>query len=113
VVAHAFNPSTWEAEAGEFLSSRPEDSQDYTEKPCLEKKKKILPVYPKIYSPFPFADIPTHFYPRGQVRACSSASLYYLPISLNLTYYVRYKLLHQGLQAMSHPNFQSLLTPLA
>jgi hypothetical protein len=23
VVAHAFNPSTWEAEAGEFLSSRP------------------------------------------------------------------------------------------
>jgi major histocompatibility complex class I len=23
VVAHAFNPSTWEAEAGRFLSSRP------------------------------------------------------------------------------------------
>jgi major histocompatibility complex class I len=23
VVAHAFNPSTWEAEAGAFLSSRP------------------------------------------------------------------------------------------
>jgi hypothetical protein len=23
IVAHAFNPSTWEAEAGEFLSSRP------------------------------------------------------------------------------------------
>jgi hypothetical protein len=23
VVAHAFNPSTWEAEAGEFLSLRP------------------------------------------------------------------------------------------
>jgi hypothetical protein len=23
VVAHAFNPSTWEAEAGSFLSSRP------------------------------------------------------------------------------------------
>ena len=23
VVAHAFNPSTWEAEAGKFLSSRP------------------------------------------------------------------------------------------
>jgi hypothetical protein len=23
VVAHAFNPSTWEAEAGEFMSSRP------------------------------------------------------------------------------------------
>jgi hypothetical protein len=28
LVAHAFNPSTWEAEAG------------YTEKPCLENKKK-------------------------------------------------------------------------
>jgi len=23
VVAHAFNPSTWEAEAGRFMSSRP------------------------------------------------------------------------------------------
>jgi hypothetical protein len=23
VVVHAFNPSTWEAEAGKFLSSRP------------------------------------------------------------------------------------------
>jgi hypothetical protein len=48
VVAHAFNPSTWEAEAGGFLSLRPawsiqrdfQDSQGYTEKPCLGKKKK-------------------------------------------------------------------------
>jgi hypothetical protein len=47
VVGHAFNPSTWEAEAGRFLSSRPadlqsefQDSQDYTEKPCLKKPKK-------------------------------------------------------------------------
>jgi hypothetical protein len=46
VVAHAFNPSTQEAEAGRFLSSRPawstefQDSQSYTEKPCLKKKKK-------------------------------------------------------------------------
>jgi hypothetical protein len=46
VVAHTFNPSTWEAEAGRFRSSRPawsksefQDSQDYTEKPCLEKPK--------------------------------------------------------------------------
>jgi hypothetical protein len=45
VVAHAFNPSTWEA--GGFLSSRPawstsefQDSQGYTEKPYLEKPKK-------------------------------------------------------------------------
>ena len=42
VVAHAFNPSTQEAKAGELLSSKPawsksefQDSQDYTEKPCL------------------------------------------------------------------------------
>jgi hypothetical protein len=44
-VAHAFNPSTREAEAGGFLSSRPAwstkcDSQGYTEKPYLEKPKK-------------------------------------------------------------------------
>ena len=45
MVAHAFNPSTREAEAGGFLSSRPglqnefQDSQGYTEKPCLEKTK--------------------------------------------------------------------------
>jgi hypothetical protein len=44
VVAQAFNPSTWEAEAGGFLSSRPgwsiqsefQDIQGYTEKPYLE-----------------------------------------------------------------------------
>jgi hypothetical protein len=46
VVAHAFNPSTREAEAGGFLSSKPawstefQDNQDYTEKPCLGKEKK-------------------------------------------------------------------------
>jgi len=45
VVAHAFNPSTWEAEAGGFLSpaglqSEFQDSQGYTEKSCLQKKPK-------------------------------------------------------------------------
>jgi hypothetical protein len=37
-----FNPSTQEAEAGRFLRLQNEfpDSQSYTEKPCLEKKKK-------------------------------------------------------------------------
>ena len=41
MVVCAFNPSTWEAEAGGFLGSRPawstefQDSQSYTEKPCL------------------------------------------------------------------------------
>jgi hypothetical protein len=44
VVAHAFNPSTREAEAGGFLRSRTawstnefQDSQGNTEKPCLKK----------------------------------------------------------------------------
>ena len=37
VVAHAFNPSTREAEAGRFLSAF-QDSQDYTEN--LEKQNK-------------------------------------------------------------------------
>jgi hypothetical protein len=47
VAAHAFNPSTWEAEAGDFwvqgqpgLQSEFQDSQGYTEKPCLEKPQK-------------------------------------------------------------------------
>jgi hypothetical protein len=49
VVTHTFDPSTWEAEAGRFLSSRPAlvyrvnsmtASQGYTEKLYLEKKKK-------------------------------------------------------------------------
>ena len=50
VVAHSSNPSTWEAEAGGFLSLRPDwstewstefqDSQGYTEKPCLKKTNK-------------------------------------------------------------------------
>jgi hypothetical protein len=48
MVVHTFNPSTPETEAGRFLSSRPawaiqsefQDSQGYTEKPCLEKPKK-------------------------------------------------------------------------
>jgi hypothetical protein len=47
VVAHTFNPSTWEAQAGGFLSSRPAwstkwipGSQGYTEKPCLKKQNK-------------------------------------------------------------------------
>jgi hypothetical protein len=44
-VAHTFNPSTWEAEAGGVrgqpgLQSEFQDSQGYTEKPCLKKPKK-------------------------------------------------------------------------
>ena len=44
MAAHAFNPSTWEAEVGGFLSrgqpglqSEFQDSHGYTEKPHLEK----------------------------------------------------------------------------
>jgi hypothetical protein len=47
VVAHTFNPSTREAEQADFwvrgqpgLQSEFQDSQGYTEKPCLEKPKK-------------------------------------------------------------------------
>jgi hypothetical protein len=46
-VTHTFNPSTWEAETGGFLRSRPtwsksefQDSQGYTEKPCLKTNKQ-------------------------------------------------------------------------
>ena len=42
-MAHAFNPSTWEAEAGGFLSSglqsEFQDSQGYTEKSYLKKNQ--------------------------------------------------------------------------
>jgi hypothetical protein len=49
VVAHdAFDLSTWEAEAGGFLSSRRawsrvefKESHGYTEKPCLKKPKPL------------------------------------------------------------------------
>jgi hypothetical protein len=42
MVVHAFNSSTWEAEAGRFLSLQSELqlSQGYTEKTCPKKKKK-------------------------------------------------------------------------
>ena len=43
---HTFNPSIWEAEEGNFwvrgqpgLQREFQDSQGYTEKPCLEKPK--------------------------------------------------------------------------
>jgi hypothetical protein len=46
VLVHAFDPSTWEAEEGGFLSSRQpglqsefQDSQGYAEKPVLENKQ--------------------------------------------------------------------------
>ena len=47
MVEHTFNPSTWEAGAGRFefeasLVYREQvfqDSQGYTEKPCLKKTK--------------------------------------------------------------------------
>jgi hypothetical protein len=38
MVAHAFNPSTWEAEAKPGLQSEFQDSWSYTKKPCLIKQ---------------------------------------------------------------------------
>jgi hypothetical protein len=38
VVAHTFNSSTWEVEAGRQISEF-KASQDYTEKPCLKNKQ--------------------------------------------------------------------------
>jgi hypothetical protein len=38
VVAHAFNPSTWEAEAGGFLSLRPAWSTEWPGQPKLYRK---------------------------------------------------------------------------
>ena len=45
MVAHAFNPTTWKAEAGGVrgqpgLQSEFQDSQNYTEKTCRGKKEK-------------------------------------------------------------------------
>lgn len=50
----SFKPGIQEAEAGSSLSlwSELEDSQDYTEKCCLEKQIKILPdVLAYIFNP--------------------------------------------------------------
>jgi hypothetical protein len=59
-VALTFNPSTWEAEAAAIrgqpgLQSEFQDSQGYTEKPCLEKQtnkknQKIQQWWPCLYS---------------------------------------------------------------
>jgi hypothetical protein len=40
VVAHAFNPSTWEAEAGEFLSSKPAWSTEKKTKTNKQTKQQ-------------------------------------------------------------------------
>jgi hypothetical protein len=52
VVLQAFNPSTWEAEAGGFpgqpgLQSEFQDSQGYTEKSCVLKNKQTKKVFMK------------------------------------------------------------------
>ena len=56
MVVHTFNPSTWKAEAEDFwvqgqpgLQSEFQDSQGYTEKPCLEKPKKKVSQYAYIH----------------------------------------------------------------
>ena len=55
IVAHAFNPSTrWQKQEDFWVQGQPgllsefQDSQGYTEKPCLEKpKKKKAPIHIK------------------------------------------------------------------
>jgi hypothetical protein len=49
-VSQAFNPSTWEAEAGGFrgqpgLQSEFQDSQDYLKKPKKQTNKKKMVAY--------------------------------------------------------------------
>jgi hypothetical protein len=44
VVAHAFNPRTWEAEAGGFLSLRPAWSTETLFKKKKKKKRVPIPV---------------------------------------------------------------------
>jgi hypothetical protein len=54
VVAHAFNPSTCEAEAVRDqpgLQSEFQDSQDYKEKPCLKNKKQKTKTKTKTKNP--------------------------------------------------------------
>lgn len=42
-VVHTFNPSTWDAGAGESLEAREfQDCQGYKEKPCLEKFNALI-----------------------------------------------------------------------
>jgi hypothetical protein len=52
VVVHAFNPSTWEAEAGRFLSSRPAWSTEKknTKKKTKTKNKKLVLAFEKLHS---------------------------------------------------------------
>jgi hypothetical protein len=51
MVAHAFNPSTWETEAGIFLSSRPAWSTEWVpgqpglHRETLSQKKKIFKIW--------------------------------------------------------------------
>jgi hypothetical protein len=60
MVAHAFNPSTWEAEAGGFLGSRPAWSTEWVPgQPELhretlswkkkEERKKNIPIFTQMY----------------------------------------------------------------
>jgi hypothetical protein len=78
-VAHAFNPSTWEAEAGGFLSSRPAWSTESSRtvratqrNPVLKKKKvndraremsqrlRAVAAFPEVLSSIPSNHMMTH-----------------------------------------------------
>jgi hypothetical protein len=62
---HAFNASTWEQRQTDFrvqglpgLQSEFQDSQCYTEKPCLQKTKQTKQNKTKLYLPLPNGTIP-------------------------------------------------------
>ena len=47
MVAHTFNPSTWEAEAGEFLSLRPVYRVSYRTARATQRNPVSTPLPPK------------------------------------------------------------------
>jgi hypothetical protein len=78
VVAHAFNPSTREVEAGRFLSSRPAWCTKWvpgnTEKPCLEKnknRKKKKNLRMGYFSQFPSWQVCLHARAGNKVSVCA------------------------------------------
>ena len=90
LVEYTFNISTWEAEADGSpwvrghpgLQSEFQGSQDYTEKPCLEKPKppkqqqqKIKPLFWNLIQPEQMKRRPEHRLEEGQARDTAAAFL--------------------------------------
>jgi hypothetical protein len=84
MVMHTFNPRTWEAEAGGFLSipacvqSEFQENQGYTKKPCLKKPNQTKPKQNKTKLCHYFQLISPIFYPPVFLKSTV------LPTSINL-----------------------------